>query len=132
MSAKPETTYANGVHKYLPASVYVEKMNNPYRGGTPDYYVEGFSRVRWIEYKFIEVPKRDSTIIKPNLSSLQREWLGRNFERGHRPLVVIGSRIGGVALWDPGVWDGGLDAASFRRFAKSKEEIALLISSSVQ
>lgn len=126
MTAKAETTYAQRVNKHLPPEVYREKMNNPYRGGTPDFYYE-FDRPLWVEFKYIEVPKREDTIIRPNLSPLQLDWLERCHGNGHRPLVVVGSRAGGVALRSPGVWRHGLGAGAFVAEAGTAEEIASII-----
>lgn len=126
MTAKAETVYAQRVNKHLPPEVYREKMNNPYRGGTPDFYYE-FQRSLWCEYKFIEVPKREDTIIRPNLSALQLDWLKRCHANGHKPVVVIGSRAGGVALWSPNAWTHGLGAGAFVDQAGTAEEIATII-----
>jgi hypothetical protein len=98
-------------------------MNNPYRGGTPDYFYE-LHRQLWVEYKFIEVPKRAGTIIHPNLSALQLTWLKRNHANGHGPLVVVGSRQGGIVLRDPRNWTDGFSAGAFVRSVLTKQVIA--------
>ena len=130
MSAKAENTYIAGVHKHMPADVYKEKMSNPYRGGTPDFFYEARHQA-WCEYKFIEVPKRADTVIKPNLSALQLDWLQRCHTNGHRCFVVVGSRAGGVMLRTVGTWKHGLSAGEFMESIKTKKEIADLITSIV-
>lgn len=130
MTAKQETTFIQGVHKVLPSSIYREKMNNPYRGGTPDVYYEA-RHILWAEYKFIEVPKREDTLIKPNLSDLQTEWLGRCHINSHRCIVIVGCRAGGVVLHTPGVWEHGIFAGAFVESMLTKKQIADLITSIV-
>lgn len=130
MSAKAENVFIGAVHKHMPADVYKEKMSNPYRGGTPDVFYEARHQA-WGEYKFIEVPKRADTLIKPNLSALQLDWLQRCYANGHRCFVIIGSRAGGVMLQSPGVWSHGLSAGEFMESIKTKKEIADLITSIV-
>lgn len=127
MSSKQETTYIAGVHKELPKHIYREKMSNPYRGGTPDCYYEARKQL-WVEYKFIEVPKRADTVIKPELSALQADWLQRAYANGHPVRVIVGSRAGGVILDTPGVWSHGLAAGEFMERVQTKKEIANLIS----
>lgn len=126
MTAKAETVYANAVNKLIPAHVHREKNNNPYRGGTPDFYYE-WRKQRWVEFKFVEIPKRAETIIKVNLSALQVEWLQRSYDNGHQPLVVVGSKAGGVVLRTPGTWTRGLLAGAFLDQAVSRGEIAKII-----
>lgn len=130
MSSKAENTFIAGVHKYLPLAIYREKTNNPYRGGTPDVYYE-HRRMMWAEYKFIEVPKRDSTVIVPELSELQRAWLQRNWKAGHRPLVIVGHAGGGVVFTQPLAWNAGLRRQDFLDSTMSRQELAAYISREV-
>ncbi|RYG07090.1 MAG: hypothetical protein EON92_19000, partial [Burkholderiales bacterium] len=90
MSGKAENTFIGSVGKYLPDTVYAEKMHNPYRGGTPDMYYEGLTQSLWAEYKFVVLPKRADTYIVPELSALQLDWLERCRKNGHAPVVIVG------------------------------------------
>lgn len=130
MSAKAENTFIAGVHKQMPSDIYKEKMSNPYRGGTPDVYYEARFQL-WAEYKFIEVPKRADTLIKPNLSELQLDWLQRCYDNGHKCRVIVGSRAGGVMLAAPGNWKYGITAGEYMASIKTKKEIADILSSIV-
>jgi hypothetical protein len=130
MSAKQENTFIAGVHKHLPNGVYKEKMSNPYRGGTPDVYYEARFTL-WVEYKFIEVPKRADTLITPALTPLQKDWLQRCYDNGHNCRVIVGSRAGGVVLGTPGTWLHGITAGEFVESIKTKKEIADILSSIV-
>ena len=53
MSVKPETQFANSVNGKLPLRgvLHREKMNNPYRGGTADWWYSGRRADLWCEYK---------------------------------------------------------------------------------
>lgn len=109
--SKPENSFIAGVHRYV--SCYKEKTNNPYRGGTPDVYYEG-QRHLWVEYKFIEVPKRGSTPILADLSALQKDWLCRCHLNTGRARVIVGCKEGGVILETPDQWEQPMPTSEFR------------------
>lgn len=134
MTAKRENTYIGNIHRHLPGGVYAEKTNNPYRGGTPDCYYE--SRfMAWVEYKFNELPKRGTTLMTPNLTPLQADWLRRAHDNGHRCGVIMGAQVGrhsvGVFIRTPGVWLHGISADEFVASAKSTKEMAEVITALV-
>lgn len=111
--SKPETSFTSGVHRYV-TDCHFEKMNNPYRGGTFDCWYSGRVRDLWVEYKFIVLPKRASTLIVPGLSALQREWGRSRYEEGRDVWVVVGCKEGAVVFTTPDLWEGGVLASSFR------------------
>lgn len=123
----PENTFIRSVHAKLPAYIYREKQHNAYRGGTPDCFYEHV-RMRWIEYKFVVLPKRDDTIIVPGLSALQIDWLERNHRNGHGPLVIVGCGVGrkagGVVIDTPKTWVQGMPCAQFKAALLSRQELA--------
>lgn len=100
MAVKPENQFVSGVHKHLHLQApYREKMNNPYRGGTPDWWYSGNLRDLWIEYKFLpRTPQRG--VVTPALSELQKLWLRERHKEGRVVYVVVGCPIGGVVLSD--------------------------------
>ncbi len=101
MSSKPESTFIRSVHKHLPL-VYHEKMNNPFRGGTPDVWYSGDLGDLWVEYKFLpHVPKRTFT---PALSPLQEHWLKCRYSENRRVAVVVGTPEGGYILEGTAGW----------------------------
>lgn len=124
--SKPENSWRLGCYKYLPPSVYHEKMHNPYRGGTPDDWFSGSARDLWAEVKFVVVPKRDSTMIVPNLSPLQLDWLTGRRAQGRNCWVIVGCKEGGAILSEPKLWLG-LNAYTFRQMLISRKEIAKVI-----
>lgn len=107
MSSGPETRFIASVHRHLPPvdEFHREKMANPYRGGTADTWYSGKRRDLWIEWKWIELPKRPETVIdltagkKPSLSVLQQDWIRRRQAERRNVWIVIGSAKGG-RLWD--------------------------------
>lgn len=113
MSSKPETTFTNAVHRHLPplSKLYREKMHNPYRGGTPDYWYSGRKDL-WIEWKFLALPKKsigvkDIDLIggkNPIISGLQDTWLGDRFDEGRNVWVIVGHKDGGVIMETPSRW----------------------------
>jgi hypothetical protein len=102
VATKPETVFTNAVHRHLPplSQLYREKMHNPYRGGTFDYWYSGKTADLWIEYKFIVLPARSTTVIRMEdlLSPLQREWGRGRAREGRNVWVIVGHRAGGVVL----------------------------------
>ena len=126
----PENTFIRSVHAKLPSHIHREKQHNAYRGGTPDVFYEHV-RMLWVEYKFVVLPKRDHTVIVPGLSALQIDWLGRNHSNGHRPLVIVGSKAGGVIFDTPKTWVNGISCAQFKAALKSRQELAEFISRTI-
>ena len=106
--SKPETAFTAGVHKHLPPGredPYWMKNNNLYTSGIWDVWYSGPFRDLWVEYKFIELPKRAGTPIYPGLSELQLDW-GRNRQvEGRNLAVVIGCKEGGIILREPVAWE---------------------------
>lgn len=127
MTAKAETTFIHSIHKVLPGGVYREKQNNPYRGGQPDVYYEGNKDGLWVEYKFIVIPKRATTLITPDLSALQLQWLKRCYDNGLSPWVVVGCKTGGVLLTSPTAWSTAMATAHFLLQLKTRQVLADLI-----
>ena len=98
-------------------------MYNPLRGGTPDVYYEGGKHL-WVEYKFIEVPKRSETRIVPTLSELQKLWLRRCYASTGRALVIVGCKAGGVVFRSPDNWEGGMSTNDFNLVLYRRDELA--------
>jgi hypothetical protein len=94
----PESQFIKSVHRYIPAGVYWMKNHNQYNGGIPDVWYSGNRADLWVEYKFIEVPKRGETIIDLSglLSALQQDWLAARHAEGRNVVVIVGSADGGV------------------------------------
>jgi len=106
VSSGPETRFIASVHRHLPpvAKFHREKMANPYRGGTADSWYSGAVRDLWVEWKWVELPKRDTTMIditsgkKPSLSVLQQDWIAGRRAEGRNVWIVVGSAKGGVVM----------------------------------
>ena len=128
MVAKPETTFIGSVHKHLPLSLYRVKNHNEYAAGIADCWYSG-KRDLWIEYKFIEVPKRDTTLIdlvggkNPPLSALQQEWLKQRNLEGRNVWVIVGCKEGGV-IYQGGEWESAVTAKDFRGWIQDRKDLA--------
>lgn len=127
MAAKPETTFTQAVHRHLPPAndLHREKMYNPMRGGGFDVWYSGLKDL-WIEYKFLTLPKRDTTQILPSLSELQRIWGRRRHAEGRSVAVIVGCKEGGVILEDL-AWEQEISTADFKKALRSRAEIAAWI-----
>lgn len=93
----PENRMVKRVQKgLLEHSVYSEKMNNIYRGGTPDLYIEGDLRIAWCEAKYDDLGRLSPGDPYPFnralklLSPLQRSWGQRCIANGVRHLMLVG------------------------------------------
>lgn len=105
MSSGPENRFIKWIGSKLPKEIYSEKMHNPYRGGTADVWYSG-KRDAWIEYKWINsVPKKG--VLIPDLSGLQKLWLGRRFSEGRTVFVVVGCPMGAIVFSNPAEWTDG-------------------------
>lgn len=103
------------------------KNHNQFNGGIADVWYSGNAADLWVEYKFITVPTRDKTIIVPELSALQREWLTSRHAEGRNVGVIIGSKEGGV--WFPGVsWQVPIDAKTFRSRCVDRKSLSKMVS----
>lgn len=123
MSQKPESTFIASIHKLLPPKLYRMKNHNAYNGGIPDVWYSGIDADLWVEYKFIVEPKQDSTVVKIDLSELQKAWLkGRHYE-GRRVAVIVGHAAGGV--WLPELdWDRTFTKRSFVELSDTRQTLA--------
>lgn len=136
MSAKPENTFIGSVNKHLPKDVYFMKNNNQYCSGIPDEWYSGIGGDLWVEYKFIEIPKRPDTVIdlingkNPSISMLQQDWLRKRDAEGRDVGVIVGCKEGGV--WFSGVtWDFTYTAEKFRSWLQERKVLAGYINSLV-
>ena len=108
-----EHKYVRAVHrqlkKFTDPSVKIWKINDNFQGGVPDaHYMGARGKHIWVEYKWVNLPKRQTTIIKgkhfketqnsTDLSPLQIEWLSEAYERGQDVFVVVGSDCGALML----------------------------------
>jgi hypothetical protein len=124
MAAKPENTFRQGVHKYLPSELHHEKMCNPYSSGTPDDWYSGNRGDLWVEYKYLpKVPLRAEVVPEKLLSPLQLRWLNGRYTEGRLVAVVIGCPEGGVILRDQ-EWMHSYTAQMFRDRLVPRRDIA--------
>lgn len=119
----PENRFIAAVHRRLSPTVYREKMNNPYRGGTFDVWYSGKLGDMWIEYKW--VPRLPKARLVPELSELQKKWGRGRYKEGRRLRVVVGSPTGAVVFNTPDQWEEGIESSKWTLL--SKEEIAIYI-----
>lgn len=122
----PENTFITSVHRHLPIGLYKMKNHNQFNSGIADVWYSG-KRDWWVEYKFIKVPVRDSTVIDFGLSHLQKEWLTQRHIEGRNVGVLVGSKGGGI--WLPGItWDRTFTAKEFRTKIIDRRVLADMIS----
>lgn len=128
MSRGPENTFISAVHRHLPVDLYRMKNHNEYAGGIADCWYSGPSADLWVEYKFVDVPKRPTTMIDLTnidkyLTTLQQEWLVGRYGEGRNVGVIAGSKDGGV--WFPGLtWQSPISAGVFVSRLQSRKQIA--------
>lgn len=102
------------------------KNNNPYVSGVPDcwYSAEGGGDM-WIEYKFVQrIPVR--SLVKVELSALQRQWLSERYKEGRQLAVILGCKEGGVLLNDL-EWESDINPNEFHTRLQDRRAIAMNI-----
>ena len=110
VTLKHETKFQKRLNRHLPVEVHAEKMNNPYRGGTADYWYSGYKADLWVEYKwFSAAPVRSA---KVGLQPLQELWLNDALRKGRNVCVIIGSPQGCAILLD-GAWMHNVTRSQF-------------------
>jgi hypothetical protein len=133
MSRQPESVFIESIHRYFPPvdELYRCKMHNDYNAGIADVWYSGV-RDLWVEYKFIQVPVRDTTLIdfvggkSPVISALQQDWLTRRAKEGRSVGVIVGCKDGGV--WYPGLSALTIvTSKTFRDNLLSRKELAALL-----
>lgn len=126
MARQPENTFIASIHRLLPGDVYRQKNHNPYNSGIPDCWYSGAKGDLWVEYKFVELPKRGDTGIPINLSELQKVWLQRRHAEGRSVGVVVGCTRGGV--WLPGTdWSVPMTNVDFCSRLLPRQQLAEII-----
>jgi len=126
--SQPENTFIASVHRHLPVGLYHMKNHNQYNGGIPDVWYSGPKSDLWVEYKFAVLPKRGDTLVTPNLSALQVDWLTSRFGEGREVGVIVGTKNGGV--WFPGTsWATLLNAKEFVSKLVDRKTLASMIES---
>lgn len=90
-----ESQYTSALHKKVPPSIYKWKICDTFAGGVPDAFYRSLGATAykplWVEYKFLKsLPKRDTTLVIPNLSAQQLIWLKQAVKAGEQVLVIVG------------------------------------------
>ena len=123
-----EHGFIRSIHRRLPSDLEVWKINDNYKGGVADAYYSGDEGDLWVEYKFVKLPKRDSSKVDFGLSALQIDWLTKQANRGRQVAVIIGSDEGSWIIQDPQIFAlNSCDRATFIRSALDKTEVVSFI-----
>lgn len=121
-----EHGFVRSVHRQLSPDVFVWKINDKYAGGVPDAFYAGPARCLFIEYKYVKLPKRSTTLVKTSLSEQQKRWLDRMSSMDKHVAIVIGSAIGNIIIDKD--WDYPIPTGLFRQRAMSTKAVAQWIS----
>lgn len=126
MASKSETTFIGSVHIHLPPKFYRMKTHNPYISGPADVWYSGVKADWWIEYKFELLPKRDDTLIIPDCSVAQLQWLGDRHAEGRNIAVIMGCKEGGVVYLNK-TWEAPMKRSAFARLIMTRPQLAAWI-----
>ena len=85
-----EHGFIKAVHRHIPSEVYRWKIHDTYTGGVPDAFYCGPAGSLWVEYKYIKLPKRKTTVVTFGLSELQQIWLTKMAGYGQTTLLAVG------------------------------------------
>jgi hypothetical protein len=95
-----EHGFIKSVHRHLPADTFRWKIHDTFTGGVPDAMYAGPASILFVEYKYLKLPKKETTVIKTGLSALQLQWLDTMLNYDATPAVIIGTAVGGIILTD--------------------------------
>lgn len=126
-----EHGFIKAVHRHLSPEVYRWKIHDTYTGGVPDAFYMGPAGSLWVEYKYVKLPKRDTTIVTFGLSILQRSWLTRAQSYGQLVAVIVGFEQFAAVLTNPQFF-GGLTKRQLHEEALSFQQTASWIESSTK
>lgn len=106
-----EHSYIRAIHRHIPKTVHVWKVNARFRKGVPDCWYSGDRTDLWVEYKWLSpAPVLRFT---PNLSGNQEHWCRGRHQEGRNIFVILGTPAGGLVMRDrewektlgaPAVW----------------------------
>ena len=89
------------MHRHLSPEVYRWKIHDTYTGGVPDVFYCGPAGSLWVEYKYIRLPKRKTTVVTFGLSELQLIWLTKIAMYGQTTILVVGWQQSAQVLYGP-------------------------------
>ena len=118
-----EHGFIKAVHRHLSPEVYRWKIHDTYTGGVPDAFYMGPAGSLWVEYKYVKLPKRDTTIVTFGLSMLQMSWLTKAQMCGQLVAVIVGFERSAAVMTDPQFFKSNTkrelqeEAISFRQTA---------------
>ena len=115
-----EHSFIRAIHKQLHADLYHWKIRDSYTSGIPDTFYAGPKAILFIEYKFVKLPKRSTTLIKCNLSRLQNQWL-KQMDRFNVPVAVVIGTDHKHLILEKGVWEKTFFKESFEQGITIKE-----------
>lgn len=131
-----ETSFIRSIHKKLPKEVYTWKVNANFVAGIADaWYCGSGGGSLWIEYKFLALPVRGSSLIRPAPNDNQRDWLIDRASQGQRTALVVGvdSPEKHVAIFQDDIELGyaGLTKDAFMKRAVLRPEVVSFITDTV-
>ena len=121
-----EHSFVKSIHRSLPSQIYRWKIHDTYTAGVPDAMYAGPSGILFVEYKWINLPKRETTNINLGLSALQINWLDRFYLYGHSVMVAVGSTHGVLALSDR-CWLNSFNNSLVKELSVTKADFTSLI-----
>lgn len=123
-----EHGFIRSIHKKVPSSIYIWKINDNYAGGVADAYYSGNGGDLWIEYKYLKaLPAKDTTQIRFGLSAQQKLWLSNRYKEGRKVALIVGSPDGTVLLDLPEDWNRDMPKHEFISRAFDKQKIVSYI-----
>lgn len=127
--SNPENAFIKSIHDQLPLGYqfHREKMWNAFRSGTADVWYSGMKADLWVEYKWLELPKRASTAIVLDLSAQQRSWLCSRFLEGRNVAVIAGyttEHFKYGVVFKHRTWERSFYASELTEVARPSKEIA--------
>ncbi len=89
-----------------------------------DWWYSGSRSDLWAEYKYLpKLPARAATVITPDLSEQQKDWLRGRHTEGRNVCVIVGCPEGAV-VYQNLTWERGMTTEDFRNCLISRQDLA--------
>ena len=121
-----EHGFIKAVHRHLSPEVYRWKIHDTYTGGVPDAFYCGPAGSLWVEYKYIKLPKRKTTVVTFGLSELQQIWLTKMSDFQQTTILAVGWEQSAQVFYGPHIYKSATQDELVHDALRFKELAALI------
>ena len=123
-----ESSFTASLRRYAPEALVIRKFSDRFNAGVSDTLnrvVTGIGNERelWVEYKYLHaLPKRDSTIVVPDLSQAQLDFFTETRNANGFALCALGFDKDNVVLFPQEFEVSGLPVSAIKANAMTRKQ----------